>query len=345
MLFTLKLYPQTIWGETFRGDYEKLLDEILSCGIKNIICPVFQGSRLFYPEQKSQDQMKNPWNLLELQELCHARGVGFIPQFPVFHDPDTYENVPQYRPVNLKGETGYPSDWYKPICPSNEPYRQYRLNLIYEAMQLFHPPLASLAFLHYPYQPDVQSQDQNGTTLPMYCYCDFCRYQYLDFSGHANPLEDVESWYRFRAENLTLIPISILEELEKSGENVKILVENPLVSPPYVVEKLRRVTGQDFQQWRGLVDILSPHLPIFQLGSNIQWIDEYIEEFLNLADMKLMPEIDLPASTIPRPQLAPLRTVFDKLVDRQIETIALFHAGLLLQNEPVKELIQEYTEA
>ena len=345
MLFALKIYPQTIWGEAFQGNFEKLLDVISKLGISNIITPVFQGSRLFFPEINSDTPFDEKWNLLLFKKLCQERNIGFIPEFPVFHDPDTYERVQQYRPVSIRGEYEFPSSWYKPICPSNEQYRQYRLNLIFQALETFNPYLLNLDFLHYPYQPDIKAFEENGASLPMYCYCDFCRYQFLDYSGHANPLEDIDGWYGFRSENITLIPILIKEELEKKGAKSNIMIQLPPVTSPLMVEKLRRLAGQDLNQWRGLVDILSPQIHLFQFGDNLEWSFNYVEEILNFSDLRIMPEIDLPGASFDQEQLKVLKAAFSHFSKLGISAMSLFHAEMLFKSEKLQDLIKSFSES
>ena len=342
MLYSLKLYPNTIWGSPFGGDFSKLISEFVRLNIHSITVPVFQGSRVFYPTEG--DIENSNWDLNQFKEACHENEIAFIPEFPVFHDPDTYESVPQYRPVSLKGEKEFPSDWYKPICPSNEPYRNYRMQLIREAIKIFDPVLISLEFLHYPYLPDIQAFDQDGTALPNYCYCDFCRYQFLDYSGKPNPLEAIEDWFLFRAENVTLIPILIAEEFEKTGRDSKMIVQIPPASPPHVLEKLRRSTGQYVQQWRGLVEIISPQFHLFQFGLNLQWIREVMNEFKQLDNLRIIPEIDLPTKADPD-ELARLREVLTYFREQQCEVISLFHAGPLLQDESLQELLAAFQDS
>ena len=341
MLFMLKLYPNTIWGQHFAGNFGLILDHLQQHRIHSVIVPVFQGSRVFFPMAGDADNTE--WDLTKFKNQCHDHDIAFIPEFPVFHDPDTYDTVPQYRPVNLKGKAEFPSSWYKPICPSNEPYRNYRLQLIRDAIKVFDPILVSLEFLHYPYLPEIQAFDEDGTALPNYCYCDFCRYQFLDYSGKPNPLDAIDDWFLFRAENVTLIPVLIAEEFEKTGKNGNMLVQIPPISPPHVLEKLRRSTGQYLEQWRGLVEVISPQFHLFQFGISLDWIRSMMVEFKQLEKMRVIPEIDLPAKATPE-DLKRLEDTLNYFEEQQCEVVSLFHAEPLFEQKPVQEILEKFAE-
>ncbi len=341
MLFAAKLYPKTIWGDAFDGDFNKLAKTLSELPIHSVIVPVLQGSRVFFPTESEEPQQNARWDLKGLQDACHAQNIAFIPEFPIFHDPDTYERVPQYRPVNLKGSRDFPSPWYRPICPSNEPYRNYRIQLVAEALKYFEPALISLDFLHYPYQPDVPAMAEDGTALPMYCYCDFCRYQFLDHAGRPNPLEAVEDWFAFRCENITLVPVLISEFLEKSGRQANLLVQLPAVLPPYVQEKLRRAAAQDLKQWRGLVQIVSPQLHSFQLGLSPEEMQVVLQELKTVEEIRIMPEIDLPLETDAGQKEMLIRTL-KGFSDQHFEAATLFHAEMLLQRPELRSVLEKF---
>ncbi len=294
MTFSTKLYPNTIWGDHYQGDFHRLISDIRAAGISSVITPVFQGSRVFFHTE--QDETPSPWDLRVFRDACQEQGLAFIPEFPLFHDPDTFDNIAQYRPVDTRGSAAIPQDWYKPICPSNEPYRTYRLDLIFKAIHELEPAVISLDFLHYPYFPGSDQYQQNPVNLPDFCYCDFCLYQYRDFSGVPNPQDDVEQWFLWRSENITLIPILITEHAEKQGMNLKIMAQMPSAPSQEYLEYLRRITGQDPRQWRDILHILSPNLHLNRFNVGPSWGLDIMENIRKHhgQDFAIMPEVDLP---------------------------------------------------
>lgn len=341
MIFSVKLFPNTIWGSTYQGDLRLLVDEIQTSGVQNIVVPMFQGSRLFFPEDP--ENASAAFNLLQLQRACHEAGIGFIPQAPVFQDPDTWENIQQYRPIDLQGQTTIPVSWYRPICPTNENYQKYRLDQIIQGMNAFQSPWLSLDFLHYPYLARLAEFEADPTALPKFCYCDFCRYNFLDYSGRANPLEDIEGWYNSRAEKITIVPVLLVEEFEKLGRKVQMIVELPPAAVPGAVENLRRLAGMDPVQWRGLIGVLSPHLHFYQLGESWRWGEDYLRELLEFGSFKIIPELDLPGRGASYNEIENLQQFIENLQTLEIEAITLFHWDLLTGNKAAIDLIKQFS--
>ena len=341
MRFIVKLYPQTILSENYSGNFDFLFEQIKMAGISGVIVPVFQGSRLLF-ETPGQNDSAAGHNFLLLQEKAQEHGVGFIPEFPVFHDPDTYQALEQYRPVNLERRVGFDSDWYAPICPSNEHYRNYRLGLIKDALRLFEPAIFSLDFLHYPYLATA-SQHVSPSSVPDFCHCDFCQYQFAAFSGRENPMQDMESWYRFRAENLTIVPVLLSEDLERRGEKSSIMVQVPPVAFDSSVEALRRLTGQDLQQWRNIVDVVSPHMYLNQTGFGPDWALNNLAEIINATEMQVTPEIDLPQDATEFTELLVLHDFLDELQDGGVKAVSIFHWGAIEENPDIMEVLAEFS--
>ena len=339
MKFAIKVYPETIWGPDYQGNFDLLLDQIVALGIDTIITPAFQGSRLFFPE--NPDEPKVGWNILPLQEKCQERQLGFIPEFPVFNDPDASDRLPQFRPVSLYGKTDIPASWYRPMCPSNEKYRQYRIDLIYKALHTFKPRLISLNFLQYPYLPGIFDFEDAETSLPLFCYCDFCKQQYQAYSGHTNPLENIMDWFLFRSENITLVQILLAEEIERSGLNTSTIVQIPSVASDMPVEYLRRVCGQDLTQWRGLAQIISPHVHVHQFNFAPSDVTNYLAALKLFEEMKMMPEIDLPLIADQESQEA-VGQWLGEFQKQNYPVISIFHWGLLAKNEVLQQAIKSF---
>lgn len=340
MLFTVKLFPQTIWGKRYQGDFNALIADLQKCGIANITVPVFQGSRLFYPEENSEKR-NGAWDLLPLREASLEAGIGFIPQFPVYHDPDTYENIPQFRPVTREKQP-IGATWYKPICPSNETYRNFRVQLMNRAIKYFQPRIISLDFLQYPY---LFGDTAFGTpdSLPTYCFCDFCRQLFQNYAGSANPFDDIDLWFRWRAENITLVPVMLAEEIERTGQQISILAQLPPVHCPPAVEMLRRFAGQDLQQWRNIVNIVSPHLYIHQTGLESDWALEYLQEIRQSTGLEIMPELDLPIGADASGK-ARLAECIESIASQNFQAISLFHWELLSENDAVRAILEAHKQ-
>ncbi|KAA3612136.1 MAG: hypothetical protein DWQ05_19230 [Calditrichaeota bacterium] len=339
MNIAIKLYPQTIWGEKYAGDFDVLLTEIAAAGIDTIIAPVVQGSRLIFPEKNSNADAQ--WNMLHLQSKCKEYNLAFIPEFPLFHDPDTFKNVEQYRPMNINGEYFTPTDWYHPICPSNTQYLQYRLGLLFQTIERFDPPIISLDFLQFPYLPGNAAFQAEQNILPEFCFCDFCKAKFQEFSGQMEPEKYPDYWFQFRQETITYIPVLIAEEIERQGRQVKLMAQIPAVTAPGSAENLQQVTGVNIEQWNNLVDIISPHIYTHQLSGENEWGHIFLSETQEITTAHIIPELDVPFYAVEPEENLQVGELIENLQESGFAALSLFHWELLCENDILLDFLAE----
>jgi len=331
MNFSAKVYPQTIWGEKYQGNFEALMADLAKANVKNIVAPAFQGARIFYSQP--MDQSENPWSLLALKKICHERGVGFTTELPLFHDRDYFEKNESLRPQSPDAKIYSPSDWYRPICPSNDAYMQRRLQFCEEAMQSLAPSLVTVNFLWYPYWPVGHEWETLGTQAPSYCFCDSCRSRFTADTGLFNAAQDVEAWFAFRSNILS----EILADLEESAQNLKsppsLVIEIPPAPTPYFAERLRRLTGIHLEAWKNLAHVISPQLFYNECNLSIEWACEAIDELREFG-YSLFPQIDLPTSPGDKKEMrAELHAFLDTLQAAEIGAV-MIHSWDTLQDFP-----------
>lgn len=331
MNFSAKVYPQTIWGEKYEGNFEALMDDIAKASISNIVVPAFQGSRIFFSQPL--DDSNNPWSLLPLKKACEERGVGFAIELPFFHDRDSFEKFEFLKPKTPDAQTYSPVDWYRPICPSNDAYVQRRLQFCQEAMQFLEPSLVTVNFLWYPYWPSGQEWDTLGTQAPSYCFCDSCRSRFTADTGLFNAAQDVEAWFAFRSNILS----EILADLEEQTLNVKsppsLILEIPPAPTPYLAERMRRLTGIHLGAWKNLVQVIAPQLFYNECGQSFEWACAAIDELRDFG-YSLFPQIDLSNGVQDEKEMqAGLHAFLDTLESAGIGALTI-HSWETLQSLP-----------
>ncbi|MCB9504211.1 MAG: hypothetical protein H6696_19985 [Deferribacteres bacterium] len=342
MNIATKLYPQTIWGENYQGNFDDIINDILEAGINTIIAPVLQGSRYLFPIENQSSPGK--WNMVDFQAKCQARGIAFVPEFPLFHDPDTFKNIPQYRPVNKNGDYLTPQNWYHPICPSNTEYMKYRLNFLFEAIEVFDPAIISLDFLQFPYLPGHPLYSTGTSGLPEFCYCDFCKAKFQEFSGQNEPEKYPAFWLEFRQETITYVPVLIAEEIERRGRQTKILAQLPSVPSPGSNTNLQFNTGINFEQWNNIVDVVSPHLYTHQINAENEWALTFFEEIRQTTAMHIIPELDVPFYSVEPEENLQIGELIEYLRDMDIAAISLYHWELLMDNDILRDYLVEISE-
>jgi hypothetical protein len=331
MNFTVKVYPQVIWGEKYRGNFEALADDIVKASISNVVVPAFQGMRIFFSQP--MDQSENPWSLLPLKKICQQRGLGFALELSLFHDRDSFEKFESLRPQSPDGEI-YPStEWYRPVCPSNEAYAQRRLQFCEEALRFFEPTLVTVNFLWYPYWPSGQDWETLGSQAPSFCFCDSCRSRFTAATGLFNAAQDVEAWFAFRANILS----ELLADLEELTQNLKsppsLILEIPPAPTPYFAERLRRLSGIHLGAWRNLIQVIAPQFFYNECGLSFEWACEALDE-LRAFGYSLFPQIDLPAAIADKKEMrAELHAFLDTLESAEIGAV-MIHSWEALRSQP-----------
>ena len=352
MNFAVKVYPRTIWGERYHGNFDRLTDEIAAAGIQNLIVPAFQGARIFFAQQF--DQEPNPWSLLPLREQCAQKQLGFALEFPILNDRDTFECLPEFRPQSPDGKF-YPQDlWYRPICPSHFDYNQHRLHLIEGAINHLQPVLALINFLWCPFLPPpafdsdeskagVKAWEEMGSQTPAFCLCPSCRQEFAERTGLANPLQDIEAWFAFRCEQI----INLLADIEEASKKTKalpsLLLELPPVATPHFAERLRRLTGIHLAAASKIVSALSPQFFYNEYGQTPAWPLAVLDE-LAAYNFSLFPQIDFADLTaFSEDHLHELVFLLQAFATRKIGAAALFHWENIVNLPQVLNIIGQFS--
>jgi hypothetical protein len=339
--FAVKIYPRTIWGERYHGNFDQLTDEVAASGIQNIIVPAFQGARIFFSQQF--DQESNPWSLLPLRQLCAKKNLGFAVEFPIFNDRDTFDRMPEFRPQMPDGKT-YPDDaWYRPICPSHPEFNQHRLHLIEGALAHLNPALALINFLWLPYLPVTENWKEMGSQLPSFCLCPNCRQGFYEHTGLINPLQDVEAWFAFRAHQIC----EVLADIEEASNRLKappsLILELPPVAELHYGERLRRLTGLHLVAVRKFVSVLSPQFFYNEYGQPPSWPLAAINE-LAAFDFSLFPQIDFPPLTaFSEDHLHELIFLLQAFETCKIGAVTLFHWENIVALPQILHIIEQFS--
>ncbi|MCK5447452.1 MAG: hypothetical protein KAJ43_04875 [Gemmatimonadetes bacterium] len=214
------------------------------------------------------------------------------------------ENHPEWFTISRNGDStldvppyvGY----YRWVCPSRAPVREYLRGLIDEAAA--QPGLDGI-HLDYIRYCDVilprglwEKYDLvQDRELPEYdfCYCDVCREQFEDLTGRDPfELDDPSSdsdWARFRWDSITRVVTELSETTRARGKSISAAV----FATPTLARKLVR---QAWDEWP--VDRLFPMLYHPAYDRDIPWIGRSAEEgvrALESSSTELNPGLYVPA--------------------------------------------------
>ena len=84
-----------------------------------------------------------------LRNKLKKEGIYFGAICHIFFDPDRAAYDKNILPIDQNGSSEY-VNWQKLVCPTDANYRKYKLKILEEVAQKFHPDFISLDFIRYP---------------------------------------------------------------------------------------------------------------------------------------------------------------------------------------------------
>lgn len=194
------------------------------------------------------------------------------------------ENHPEWFTVSRSGESTLEVppyvDYYRWVCPSRAPVREYLRGLIDEAAT--EPDLDGIHLDYIRYCDVILPRGLWETydlvqdrELPEYdfCYCGECRLQFealtgRDPSGLADPAADLE-WARFRWDSVTRVVTELSAVTRRRGKSISAAV----FATPTLARTLVR---QAWDEWP--VDRVFPMLYHPAYAEDIPWIGRSVQE-------------------------------------------------------------------
>lgn len=166
----VKVYPdERITKEIYNDDYFRIINDIKNEGYNTIFSPGFLSYTTNFPAT-----LKNNDSVLiktkNFSDLVKSNKLKFALIIPVFHDPASVM-APKLVSVDQNGNSDYES-WQKFVCPSNEEYRNYKLNYIQTVVKQIRPDIISLDFIRYPV--DWELIKDNNNYVRNFCFCKRC---------------------------------------------------------------------------------------------------------------------------------------------------------------------------
>jgi len=328
MKLYVKLYPKTLESEYYQGDLRKLVEEIANAGIQGVISPAFEGRQRYY--STSDEGTSSLWDLRQLAEELRKASIELIPLFPVFHDPDSFERDPHLRPVGRDSFSYTPRAWYRPICPSSEGYRTYRLSLIEEALALLKPVATVLDFVRYPLFWEAENLEEIGAGVPPYCYCFRCLALFREARGREDPLGDLQGWIDTRAALITSFVQEVHRAVARVSSATRLLVSLlPMESGDYV-DRLRSAVGQDVHRLEDSVQAFSPMLYHRLVGRGPSWVLQCVAELQGETSREILPGLFLvPLGEGDGVSEREIRELLEGLGALGVHTVSLFHWGAI----------------
>jgi uncharacterized lipoprotein YddW (UPF0748 family) len=243
--------------------------------------------------------------------MAHQHNIKSWLIFPVLNNPVFYYRYPESHPVHRLEESFSFPNWFAPLCPSNENYRDYFAKSVSRLITRLPVDVVMLDYLRTPYFWEQWGNEIDENQWPPYCYCDLCkrkfeekyqthvsesnRQDWLDWQGLglSTWLEQIKQQISTIQPN-TKVGIQILPLLSKNkrelhsewvGQNLQNLQHHADFFSPLIYEKLLDWEHDDVLYL--LVELLAKQklsvVPSFQVSS-IKW-DRKTENENNFGDL------------------------------------------------------------
>lgn len=169
---------------------------------------------------------------------AHEEGLSVFAAMACFRDPVAVENHPEWSQVNDKGEKS--KDW---ICPLNDDYRNYILNLTREVLR---------------YDIDGIVLYDFGYAGSDYCFCEQCKREFWNDTG-IDPGEvdisrdnyNTRKWFEWRENKITDFAKFFFEGVKKT--NSPDIITGAKLQEPF---SDRRSSGYNYEEIAKSVDIM-----------------------------------------------------------------------------------------
>jgi len=302
----VKIYPDRtpIQSSAMILDFQELQ-------INTVFCTVYNGLRAFYPDSKLP--LGTPKDsLINFRSDLKSAGICFGTICPVFYDPDSWDQHPDWRTVDKSGND-FPDSWQKMICPSCEDYREFKLSIIQEVLEKFHPEFLILDFIRLPVDWEMITSDTRIESIREYCFCPRCRQKYaasrvhprvnhqskIYHSPEMNITSDDRQWINWRASLITSFVANVKHLVKIVSPSTKIVVQ---IVPWRVVDYeggLLRIAGQDIQSISENCDFLSPMIYHRLIQQEVSYIRELTQHLFWQTGKPVLPSIQADDFTNP----------------------------------------------
>lgn len=223
-----------------------------------------------------------------LIDALHKNGLCVFFSINAFGGVGTWNQFPELRPITHTGELLDTMDGYGGICPSNEPYRQRKLNEISNLLREYPIDGIWLDFIRYPTKWEVKNPDIQRT-----CFCSDCLTKFSHDTNVKLPhnLTTVEekanwilkfhgsTWNKWRGDQIT----SFVRDVRRAISEIRPKALLGIFAVPWRKGDFEGAiiwgVAQDFEKMSPYVDAFSPMVYHEMCGRPVTWISEITDYF------------------------------------------------------------------
>jgi uncharacterized lipoprotein YddW (UPF0748 family) len=265
--------------EKSKEEIIKTLDKIEKANFNLLFVETIWNGETIYPgkitQQKRQFMHFDPLKIfieegakrgIEVHAWIHTFFVGYVGKTDLYDIGPVLKKHPEWAIKKRDGsKVSKAEDGYLYVCPA-KPEVQDFLASLYKEITTKYPKIGGIQ-LDYIRYPENQSPDES------YCYCDFCRSEFLRLYGvdpttitpEKNP-EQWEKWNQWRESNIT----RFVERIRKENKSSILSAD---IFPDTTISKKTKM--QDWLLWvkNNYIDVIAP----MAYTTESKWLDDQIK--------------------------------------------------------------------
>ncbi len=295
----IKLYFDHL-PESFQQDeFRELIKRIIFFEFNAVFTPAYEGANAYYQSELLENTG------LDLQKFKHEllkEEIEFGIICPVFHDPHAFREIPYIQPVDQFGSKEQ-NTWQKFVCPSNEEYRNYKINIIVEAIEKLTPDYVCLDFIRFPIHWEMVSKNEYQNVIRNFCFCkncikNFIQYSKIDTGDNQNITELISTDYKelfaeWKTFQITSFVSNLKNRIRTSENKIKIIVQTIPWLPKEFNGAIKNIAGQDVKALSEIADFISPMIYSDLLKRDLSFRKSLLDDFNKSKINNILPSFDL----------------------------------------------------
>lgn len=223
-----------------------------------------------------------------LIDALHKNGLRVFFSINVFGGVGPWNQFPELRPITHTGKPLDSMNGYGGLCPTNEPYRQRKLDEISNLLKEYPVDGIWLDFIRYPTKWEVKNPNIQRTCFCTNCLTKFSQDTNVKFPYNLTTVEEKANWIlkfydstwnKWRSDQI----ISFVRDVRKVISEVRPKTLLGIFAVPWrkgdFGEAIIWGVAQDFEKMSPYVDAFSPMVYHEMCGRPVTWISEITDYF------------------------------------------------------------------
>ncbi len=219
-------------------------------------------------------------------DRMQTEGVKVFAEFPLLNGEGYVENHPKAWAVDNHGEKVEYASWFMGVCPTDQGFRNFRINELKKLLSEYDLDGVWLDYLHWHAQ-----FEEPEPILPETCFCDNCLRKFEEMTGikvegkntseRSKQILELHDavWRDWRCGIIAAWVKEMREIVKETNPDALLGIYHcPWDDVEFDSARIR-ILGLDYDLLRDITDVFSPMVYHGRMGREPEWVKENIEWF------------------------------------------------------------------